>query len=115
MIERVSDSYDLYLTTFFLCHWLLKPKEGLSAVSGEKVSPEVVDVWKRAMVNFEETKYHDNGERVQPPHMYCKIRHSESSTPYIVQVVIYLDSTFVRIFFYDILGGYILFAPHRYS
>jgi hypothetical protein len=85
MVERVSDSFDLYLTTFFLCHGLLEPKVGLSAVSGEKIHPEVVDIWKKAMVNFEDTKYHDNGERVQPPHMYCKIRHTERSKPYVVQ------------------------------
>ena len=53
MIERVSDSWDLYLTSFFLCHWLLEPKLGASAVSGERVSPEMEDVWKRAMVAFE--------------------------------------------------------------
>ena len=38
LIERVSDSFDLYLTTFFICHVLLEPKLGGSAVSGEKVT-----------------------------------------------------------------------------
>ena len=28
MIERVSDSYELYLTTFFMCHLLVEPKIG---------------------------------------------------------------------------------------
>jgi hypothetical protein len=53
MIERVSDSWDLYLTSFFLCHWLLEPKIGGSASGGVKLHPAVTEVWSKAMLNFE--------------------------------------------------------------
>jgi len=87
MIERVSDSYDLYMTVFFLCHGLLEPKVGLSAVSGERVHREMLEVWKRVMRIMETTKYHDNGMREAPPHFYCRITHASSShyKPYLVK------------------------------
>lgn len=86
LIERESDSYDLYLTTFFLCHPLLEPKQGgASAVGAEKVSPEVHDVWKKAMVHFEQTRYWENGKRESPPHYYCKITHANGWETYTVE------------------------------
>lgn len=77
MIERVSDSFDLYLTVFFLCHGLLEPKVGLSAVSGEKVHRDMVGIWKKAMAIMETTPYHDNGMRQGPPYYHCKITHAD--------------------------------------
>jgi hypothetical protein len=53
MIERVSDSWDLYLTSFFLCHWLLEPKIGQAASGGVKLHPAVTEVWSKAMLSFE--------------------------------------------------------------
>jgi hypothetical protein len=85
MIERVSDSYDLYTTVFFLCHTLLEPKERFSARSGEKVSAEVYDVWKIAMRHFEVTEYAVNGVRVVPPAFYCNISHTADGPYYLVE------------------------------
>lgn len=85
MIERVSDSYDLYTTVFFLCHTLLEPKVGLAAQSVEKVSAEVYDVWKKAMNHFEATKYARNGVRVVPPTFYCNISHTADGPYYLVE------------------------------
>lgn len=84
MVERESDSFNLYLTTFFMCHWLLEPKEGASAEGAVKMSPEVVDVWKKAMTNFEQTYYTAAGQRIQQPQLYCRIKNSELSESYTV-------------------------------
>ena len=85
MIERVSDSYDLYTTVFFLCHALLEPKEEGSAQSVEKVSAEVYDVWKKTMNHFEATKYTASGMRVVPPAFYCNISHTADGPYYLVE------------------------------
>ena len=85
MIERVSDSYDLYTTVFFLCHTLFEPKVGLAAQSVEKVSAEVYDVWKKAINSFEATKYARNSVRVVPPAFYCNISHTADGPYYQVE------------------------------
>ena len=85
MIERVSDSYDLYTTVFFLCHTLLEPKGEGSAQTVEKVSTEVYDVWKIAMNHFETTKYTASGMRVVPPAFYCNISHTADGPYYLVE------------------------------
>eukprot|EP01035_Chromulina_nebulosa_P017951 gene17951-23578_t len=87
MLERESDSYTLYLTTFFMCHALLEPKVGASAAGGETIHPQAHDVWKQAMINFEQTKYVENGERVQPPFYFCRIQNSyeEGTASYITK------------------------------
>lgn len=85
MIERVSDSYDLYLTTFFMNHFLLEGgKVGASAIGALKVHPNVIRTWQNAMRKMEKTKYLDNGERSHAPKFTCKIKHSEKSEIYIV-------------------------------
>lgn len=85
IIERVSDSFDLYATIFFLCHTLLEPKIGSSAQSGEAMSSEVYDPWKKAMIHFETTEYTVNGMRKTPPAFYCNISHSEGGPYYLVE------------------------------
>jgi hypothetical protein len=85
MIERVSDSFELYTTIFFLCHTLLEPKIGSSAQSGEAMSSEVYDVWKKAMTHFESTQYTANGMRKTPPAFYCNISHAEGGPYYLVE------------------------------
>lgn len=85
MIERVSDSYDLYATTFFLCHSLLEPKVGYSANSGLSMSSEVFDAWKMTMTSFEKTEYASNGLRFNPSPFYCNISHTDDGPYYIVE------------------------------
>lgn len=87
MIERVSDSYDLFATVFFLCHTLLEPKVGLTAQTVEKVNAEVYDVWKKAISHFEATKYTISGMRVTPPAFYCNISHTADGPYYLVEGV----------------------------
>ncbi len=74
MIERVSDSYELYLTTFFMCHLLVEPKIGASAQSGEAVSPEVLSIWKHVMNTYPKTVYNKPG--IRDSKFICKITNS---------------------------------------
>jgi hypothetical protein len=86
MIERVSDSYDLYLTTFFMNAFLLEGgKVGASALGALKVQPNVIKTWQKAMRKMEKIKYLDNGQRFNSPKFICKIKHSEKSEIYIVE------------------------------
>jgi hypothetical protein len=85
MIERTSDSFDLYATVFMLCHEIVLPKNGKSAESGETISPEVHDVWKRAINTFSETEYNEVGVRKRPSPFYCNISHTEGGPYYIVE------------------------------
>ena len=48
------------------------------------MSPEVVDVWKRAMIHFDATPYHENGVRVEPPDYSCRIRNTRTARAYEV-------------------------------
>ena len=85
MIERVSDSYDLYATIFFISHSLLEPKEGYSANSGLSLSSQVFDAWKMAMTHFEKTEYSENGLRENHSPFYCNISHTTDGSYYIVE------------------------------
>jgi hypothetical protein len=85
MIERTSDSFDLYATVFMLCHEIVLPKNGKSAESGETISPEVHDVWKRAINTFGETEYNEMGVRKTPAPFFCNISHTEGAPYYIVE------------------------------
>ena len=85
MIERVSDSFDLYATMFLLCHEIVLPRHDISSESGDTVSPEVHDVWKRAMNSWEKTVYTQNGLRQKHPAYYCNISHTSDGPYYIVE------------------------------
>ena len=85
MIERTSDSFDLYATVFLLCHEIVLPKRGKSAESGETISPEVHDVWQRAIDSFGETVYNKTGVRKTLAPFYCNISHTEGGPHYIVE------------------------------
>ena len=84
MIERTSDSFDLYATVFMLCHDILLPRKGKSAETGQTISPEVHDVWKIAINTFGETVYNEMGVRKTPTPFYCNISHTEGGPYYVV-------------------------------
>ena len=84
LIERVSDSWDLYVTSFFICHKLLEYREGLSAAGGLKVHPDTIPLWQQALNMFEKTEYKLNGIRDIDPMFSCRIRNSYSDKEYIV-------------------------------
>lgn len=85
MIERSSNSWDLYLTTFMLCHSMLA-EDDHNTVGVESVHPVMKDKWSRAMNNFKKTTYMPSGVRNQKynEEYYCSIKHFPSSTAYIV-------------------------------
>ena len=85
MIERVSDSYDLYATLFLLAHDVLIPKNDVWAGTVVQISSEVYDVWMRAAKNFEKTVYTPTGVRMVPPAFYCNISHTPDGPYYIVE------------------------------
>ena len=85
IIERSGKSWNLYLTTFMLCHSILEPSAGQSAV--KKVHPVMKDTWHRVMSKFRNVRYHQSGARrieLDSEMIYCKIAHSSTSVPYIV-------------------------------
>ena len=86
MIERVSDSYDLYATVFFLSQSLLEPQDiSPATMTVQKISPEVSEVWMTAARNFEKTAYAPTGVRMTPPGFYCNISHTPNGPYYIVE------------------------------
>ena len=86
MIERVSDSYDLYATVFFLSQSLLEPQDiSPATMTVQKISPEVSEVWMTAARNFEKTAYTPTGVRMTPPGFYCNISHTPNGPYYIVE------------------------------
>lgn len=86
LIERVSDSFDLWLTTFFLNHHMLTPGNTDSSDTVVNISPDVFEIWDRVASNFDKSKkhYYQSGERVQPPTVLCRITHSAGAEPYTV-------------------------------
>ena len=128
MIERVSDSFDLYATVFFLCHTILTPNNEKSERTSEsesesesdenedenenenenrnkneneeeneneneyekiatRMSAEVYDAWKIAMMHFESSTYTSDGVRTTPVPFYCNISHTGNGTYYLAEGV----------------------------
>jgi hypothetical protein len=86
MLERVSNSSELFVTTFMLCHEMLVPREeGPHEWRAIKVSANQRPLWQKAILNFRRVQYNNIGARVQPPIYYCGIKETESTTPYLVQ------------------------------
>ena len=81
MIERISNSYDLFLTSFFLCHKLLDLKDSL-------FHPDAVNYW-RSMRKFNVvTEYSRGGLRAAPPTILCRIRNYVGGQAYIVNAML---------------------------
>ena len=101
MIERVSDSFDLYATVFFLCHTILTPNyekhenenmnenenENENEKSATHMSAEVYDAWKIAMTHFESSTYTSDGVRTTHVPFYCNISHTANGSYYLAEGV----------------------------
>jgi hypothetical protein len=87
LLERVSDSYDLFVTTFFLCHEMLIPRDNAAhEYRATRISTQGKRLWREAFAKFKQPNYTDAGVRVEPPEYYCKIwETAESVEPYIVR------------------------------
>ena len=83
MIEREADSWNLHVTTFLLCHKILRSEPLHSESRRIRDDKETLTTWAQAIVAFNDTKYED-GIRVTPPRYLCKITASSSRTAYSV-------------------------------
>eukprot|EP01036_Dinobryon_divergens_P038993 gene38993-51282_t len=82
VIERVHESWDMYLTTIFLGRSMTGPMHG--AYGLERVNPAKLDFWKRIMVKFDKFKLSDIGIREPLVNHYCRISNSAGSRVYTV-------------------------------
>ena len=78
IIERVSDSFDLYSTVFLLCHQLKLPSDK------RRKNSLLFPSWTTAVTNFEETEYHPSGIRSKASKFTCRIRHTAGGPSYKV-------------------------------
>lgn len=77
IIERESNSYQLYISTFFLCHQFFKfKKKHLSYISATSVHPNTTLHWMKIKEKFNQTKYNQAGKRLM--NYTCRIRNSQS-------------------------------------
>ena len=85
MIEREADSWDLYLTTFLLCHDILQvDRVGLKATQ-IRPDKETIISWSKLVVASYNTAHPTNGRLHESPNYYCKIRASSGGDSYSVQ------------------------------
>ena len=84
MIERVSDSFSLYLTTFMISHAMLSSQDE-NGNNARNVNITAIDKWKRAILNFGSTTYAPDGARLKKPKYYCKISNYNGATSYTVE------------------------------
>ena len=76
IIERVSDSFDLYSTVFLLCHQLNLPPDK------RRKNSLLFPSWTTAVTTFEETEYQPSGIRSKASKFTCRIRHTEGGGSY---------------------------------
>ena len=58
MIERVTDSWDLHVTTMMLCHFMLEPSS--SATKQTRIHPAMKGHWRKALHGFRNPAVHYN-------------------------------------------------------
>ena len=83
LIEREHDSWNLFVTTFFLQHWMLwNPPDNYGMF---KVSDINRAKWERASSVFNKTQYERSGARKTDGHPFiCRLRVSKEAIPYDV-------------------------------
>ena len=79
IIERVSDSFDLYATVFLLCHQLKLPPDK------RRKNSLLFPSWTSALSTFKETEYLPDGLRSRASNFTCRIKHSEGGSYYTVE------------------------------
>ena len=84
IIERVSDSFDLFTTVFFLCHHVPQ-SEFVNPDYNSTRGASSVQIWRKALINFRKTRYLPNGIRDTPSKVYCKISHTIDGPSYVVE------------------------------
>ena len=84
MIERTSDSWDLHVTTFLVCHTMLEGDATGRSAHNVRNDRETLLSWSKAVVAFRKVIYTESGVR-DGPKFYCKISHSDWEASYVVE------------------------------
>ena len=90
LIERTSDSFDLFATTFFWCPHGLVPQEGNSQASVNKIHPQAQEAWRKALGHNRSATtsyfqfYYPSGERKPSPAVTCLIDAGDGRPTYTV-------------------------------
>jgi hypothetical protein len=84
MIERESDSYNLYLTTFFLSHQMIRPDESLRRIKKVRPDKNTLSAWSKAILSFPSTSYTPAGIRSDIHRYFCRIKASNNDEFYTV-------------------------------
>lgn len=75
LIERTAESYDLHLTTFFMCHYVTRLQDNINQQVFLRLHPKAMDVWNKVMYTFSRTKYNLPGKRAIPVDFKCSMRN----------------------------------------
>ena len=84
MIERESDSFNLYLTTFFLSHKMIRPDKSLRKIKKVRPDKDTLSAWSKAIVSFPSTSYTHTGIRSDNHRYFCRIKASNTDEFYTV-------------------------------
>jgi hypothetical protein len=84
IIERVSDSFDLFTTVFLLSHSIPLRQFSYPGNTPTK-GATVVQPWKKLISKFQTTVYHPNGVRKSTSKISCKISHGVGGAFYMVE------------------------------
>jgi hypothetical protein len=84
MIERESDSFNLYLTTFFLSHQMIRPDESLRRIKKVRPDKDTLSAWSKAILSFPGTSYTPAGIRSYTHRYFCRIKASNTDEFYTV-------------------------------
>ena len=84
MIERESDSYNLYLATFFLSHQMIRPDESLRKIKKVRPDKDTLSAWSKAILSFPSTSYTPTGIRSDTHRYFCRIKASNTDEFYTV-------------------------------
>lgn len=85
MIERESDSFNLYLTTFFLSHQMILTDTSLRKIKKVRPDKQTLLSWSKAILCFPSILYARSGVRNTTPRYYCRIKASNTDKSYTVQ------------------------------
>ena len=84
IIERVSDSFDLFTAVFLLSHRIPRRQFSIPDNTPTKAAA-VVQLWKKLLTKSQATNYFPNGVRKATSKFSCKISHGVDGSFYMVE------------------------------
>ena len=85
IIERVADSWDLWLTTFLLSHEMMFPSPNELTGHNIRNDEETLAAWREAVAAFRQVTYFPNGLRTPENKFFCRITHRAGDQSYLVE------------------------------